>query len=125
MNSRAFLRFSAWLALASALLVSGCASGPKVDWSKRIGLYSYDEAVREYGPPDKKESTSDGATVAEWVVERGMIYGTPSPGWGMGWRRYGGYGWNGAQEIHSTPDTVLRMQFGPDAKLQSWKQYAK
>lgn len=125
MNPRAFSRWVGCLALVAALFAGACATKPKVDWPKRVGLYSYDEAVKEYGPPDKKEITSDGITVAEWVLQRGALYATPGPGWGMGGRRYGPWGWNGAADIHSTPDVCLRLQFGTDSRLQSWKEFPR
>lgn len=127
MISRVLPRGLACLLVVAATLFGGaCATRPKVDWAKRVGLYGYDEAVKEYGPPDKKETTSDGVTVVEWVLQRGQVYGTPSPVWGMGYyRRYGPWGWSGAADIHSTPDSILRLQFGPDSRLQSWKQYSK
>ncbi len=125
MNSRALFRFAGWLVLVATLFAGACATQPRTDWAKRVGVFTYDEAVKEYGPPDKKEITSDGVTVADWVLQRGTVYSTPSPGWGMGGWRHGPWGWNGANDIHSSPDVCLRLQFGPDSRLQSWKQYAK
>ncbi len=115
-----------WVGLAAVLvLLAGCAHTPKTDWNQRVGQYRYDDAVKEFGPPDKKETTTDGTLVTEWLLEKGSVYSTPAPGWGMGggWRR--SWGWNSGMEVHSTPDSVLRLQFGPDGRLQIWKQYFK
>lgn len=105
----------AWLAS------SGCMTAFKKRWDQRVGGFSYDEAVKEMGPPDKKETTSDGVLVAEWVVQRSQVYGTPAAGWGMGWGWRGRMGWVGT-DIHSTPERALRLQFGPDKRLETWKE---
>jgi len=42
-----------WLALIlAALVLAGCVT-QKIDWSARVGNYTYDQAVMELGPPDK------------------------------------------------------------------------
>ena len=115
-----------WVGLMMLILGSaGCATTPKRDWAQMVGRYTYDEAVKEYGPPDKKETTTDGTVVTEWTLRRGSVYSTPGPGWGMGggWRRP--WGWGAAMDVHSTPDSILRLQFEPDGRLKNWKEYFK
>jgi len=51
-----------------AVLVVGCSATSKVDWNRRVGLYTYDRAILELGPPDKQASLSNGQTVAEWIT---------------------------------------------------------
>ncbi|MGE3309633.1 MAG: hypothetical protein AB7O66_06660 [Limisphaerales bacterium] len=117
------------LALAAlwlgGVLGSGCAT-PKVDWTSRIGTYTYDDAVRELGPPNKSAKLSDNSMVADWLTGRGMrtatAYGFGAGGYGYG--RYG-YGYMGPQMIvmdPATPDRYLRLSFDPDGKLASWKR---
>ena len=116
----------AWLVLllsTSVECITGCATRQKERWNQRIGQYTYDEAVKEMGPPERKETTSDGILVAEWILRRVQTYGVPSAGWGMGWGwrgRWGG-GWGGT-DIHSTPEVALQLHFGPDKRLQTWKE---
>lgn len=118
--------------LLAAVLASGCASGSgPAEWQKRVGQMTYDEAVREYGPPDKKESLTDGSMVAEWLTHRGQVYSTPAPVWG-GWGGWGGWGWRGrwyggamGMDVNSTPDRYLRLQFGADGRLKEWKRLYK
>src|SRR5437868_4861802 len=83
-------------------LFAGCAT-PKFDWNPRVGIYTYDQAVLDMGPPDRKEKLTDGTVVAEWLVHRGYSYGTPAyvyPVW-----------WNGpfypSYTVQSTPDYFL------------------
>ena len=71
--------------VAVVVFLSGCATA-KIDWSKRIGTYTYDQTVLELGPPDKQAKLSDGHIVAEWIsryyngggaVVSGGYYGNP------------------------------------------------
>lgn len=115
----------AWLALA----VTGCAS-KKIDWAARVGSYSYDDAVRELGPPDKSAKLTDGATVADWLTARGMqtatTFGPAGPFYGR--YGYGRYGWGGPGYVvmdPPSPDRFLRLTFDPQGKLASWQKVYK
>ena len=72
---RSWLFVGAFLAM---LVVTGCATN-KVDWSTRIGTYTYDQAVLDMGPPAKEDKLQDGTVVAEWMTQRGHTdtYYTP------------------------------------------------
>lgn len=102
-------------------LASGCASR-KIDWESRVGRASYDEIVLEMGPPDKVATLSDGTLVGEWVVVRGRTYAVYNPTL-YHYRRpysYGGFGTT--VDLTESPDTLLRLTFGPDKRLSAWKQ---
>ena len=58
------------LIVVGLLVVAGCATSGKTDWPGRIGNYTYDNAVKELGPPDKTETLADGVRVADWFVTR-------------------------------------------------------
>ena len=100
-------------------MLAGCTTA-KVDWSGRVGVYTFDQAVIELGPPDKQAKLEDGRTVADWLTQRGYTYRTPN---------YYPYAWGGPfypdYEISTTPDYYLRLVFGPDGKLRLWKKFAK
>jgi hypothetical protein len=104
------------------LLIAGCATN-KIDWSARVGSYTYDQAVIDYGPPDKFARLSDGGTVAEWLTHRGRSYVYPSYGYGYSPWFYGPY-YPGYVES-SSPDYFLRLSFGPDGRLTAWKNFYK
>lgn len=53
------------LALLVTLLSTGCQA-PGINWDKRIGTFTYDQAVEELGPPDSQAVLSDGRTVVKW-----------------------------------------------------------
>ncbi|MBL9128743.1 MAG: hypothetical protein JNL97_13905 [Verrucomicrobiales bacterium] len=104
---------------------SGCSS-TRVDWDARVGTYTYDDAVRELGPPDKSAKLSDGSTVADWLTGRAMQTGTA---FGPGVRRYGRYGYaytypgpNVVVMDPAGPDRYLRLTFDPQGKLASWER---
>ncbi len=110
-----------WLALAAMLIIAGCAT-QRIDWASRIGTYTFDNAVLELGPPDKQAKLQDGTVVAEWLTNRGGSYAYPAYG-------YGNYPYWYATPPTPTyvdsPDFYLRLTFGPDGKMQSWKKFAK
>lgn len=105
-----------------AILLAGCAT-PQIDWKARIGIYTYDQAVQDYGPPERSAKLSDGSTVAEWLVRRGtVVYSAepplyPPPGyWGPMW---GGY------STTYFPARFIRLTFDPSGKLKAEKEFSK
>lgn len=102
-------------------MLNGCAT--QIDWKSRVGSYTYDDAIKELGPPDKVAVTSDQVTVAEWLMHHGSTYGTYTD-WGpSGYRGYrGGFG---TVDITTAPSRFLRLTFGPapESRLQSSKEY--
>ena len=111
--------------LLIAFIVSwlvGCASTPKVDWNTRVGNYTYDQAVIELGPPDKKEKLTDGTTVAEWIKRHsnsGFSFGVGAGGMVGGGAAVGG---GVGHSIGSGYDRTLKLIFAPDNKLSSWSK---
>ena len=98
-----------------ALLLSACATN-KIDWQSRVGSYTYDDAVTEFGPPDKEATLTTGTKVAEWMTWKGRTqYGHTS---------YLGHGIVDYTASNS-PDYYLRLTFDSSGKLQSFKKYAK
>jgi len=118
------------LTIALALiLVAGCAT--PINWQARVGVYTYDQAVKDYGPPGKYTKLSDGSTVAEWMTERGEVVVTPGPYYYYG-PVYGRGYWRGyvgpvgpAYTTSYFPGQYIRLTFGPDARLQAWKEYSE
>ncbi|HEU6449736.1 MAG TPA: hypothetical protein VFV23_15005 [Verrucomicrobiae bacterium] len=108
------------IALAT-LILAGCAT-QQIDWKTRVGNYTYDQAVMDYGPPDKTAKLSDDSTVAEWMMQRGQVVETPEPGfyppgyWGPAW-----YGFSSTY----MPGKYLLLTFGPDGKLKAWRHHYK
>ncbi len=118
------IKFPRWIAGAFLLiLLTGCAT-TKVDWSSRVGSYTFDQAVMDYGPPDKQAKLQDGSTVAEWMTYRGRTYAyAPVP--------YGYYPWSYGPayspfiDTYNTPDYFLRLMFSPDGTLKEFRRVTK
>ncbi len=115
------------MALSIVPLLAGCARQPVVDWQARVGLYTYSQAVADVGSPDKTAKLSDGATVADW-----QLRGNGASYWGIG---YGPYPWSRAYWVEPAEPggyigglgsgDWLRLVFGPDGKLRSYKFYQR
>lgn len=108
--------------LALLVLLAGSCASQRVDWAGRVGTYTRDDAIREYGPPDKSATLSDGSVVADWLESRGMQTATAYPGaWGPYGRRIG----TGPGLLvldPPAPNRFLRLTFDPHGKLASWKK---
>jgi hypothetical protein len=101
-------------------LVAGCAH--KIDWQARVGHYTYDDAIQEFGPPDRAATTSDGTLVADWVVSGPTYYESYPGGPGRwGWRRP----WPGPVVVDVGPTRILRLNFGPDKRLASFRKVSR
>jgi len=106
------------------LCLAGCAT-TKIDWNSRIGKGTYDETVVEIGPPDKQATLRDGTIVAEWITRRATHTTAVVSGYyGAGYYYPGAfYGPVAPTYVDSYAlDFILRLTFGPDGKLQSWKK---
>jgi hypothetical protein len=103
------------LFIGIAMFLAACATGPKIDWQSRVGSYTYDQAVLDFGPPDKYAKLGDGTQVAEWLTWRGR---------GSGYSTYIGRGMVYYSDS-SAPDYYMRLSFDPSGRLQSYKKYAK
>ena len=66
--------------LLVALMLAGCATTPPIDGNARVGAYTYDQAVKDYGPPMSQATLNDGSKVADWMTERGSTVTTSAPG---------------------------------------------
>lgn len=104
-------------AMLGVFLLFGCASS-KINWNSRIGNYTFDQAVLDFGPPERSAKLSDGRTVSEWLLYRGDYGGGRhfySSAYGEIWS------YNDVQ----MPDRYLRLTFSPEGKLQDWKRVMK
>lgn len=61
--------------MMAALILAGCAT--TIDWNTRIGVYTYDQAVMDYGSPISQTTLKDGSTVVEWKTDRGEVVVAP------------------------------------------------
>jgi hypothetical protein len=50
--------------MMAVFVLAGCAT--PINWQARVGIYTYDQAVMNYGPPDSSTKLSDGTTVVDF-----------------------------------------------------------
>lgn len=112
-----------FVALA-VLVVAGCAT-QKIDWAARVGHYTYNQAVADFGPPDKSVKLSDGTTVAEWMTDRGETVVTPYGPYFYPPRRYYGPVFAPGYSMTHFPATFLQLTFGANGTLASEKEISK
>jgi|SRR5271170_2825198 len=119
------MRFPAWtkkvLAVLIALAFAGCAT-QRINWQARVGNYTYDQAVRDFGPPDKSAKLADGTRVADWVVREGRTVVAPQP-YLTPPDRFGP-----AMPVYTgtyAPSYYMELVFGTDDKLKSYKNFPR
>jgi hypothetical protein len=110
-------------ALLVAVVLTGCAT-PKINWSARVGNYTYKQAVTEFGAPDKSSKLSSGSTVAEWMTERShtsinaVPVSTPS-------HPVSGPNFMPSNPTTYSPGRYLELTFDADGKLMAESEYSK
>ncbi|MBM3877234.1 MAG: hypothetical protein FJ386_11005 [Verrucomicrobia bacterium] len=102
------------LAVLVGAMLASCATVQPVDWAARMGTYTFDDAVKEYGAPDKGATLTDGARVSEWRVRKGhssaYVTGYPTHPYLR-------------VEVPPATDEWLRLTFGAEGKLKEFKRY--
>ena len=127
---KSLLRMRKLTRLALVLVLSfaafGCASRPKIDpnidWSERIGNYTWDQAMAELGRPAVVAESSEGRS-ADWIIKRSP---NVSFGFGVGGGSYGsgiGTGVGVGTSVSPPPrGEYLHLSFDPQGKLRSWSK---
>jgi hypothetical protein len=110
------------LTVLATLLLAGCVM-EKIDWQARVGQYTQDQAIMDVGPPDKSAKLSDGTVVDEWLTQPSRVIVAPEP-YFLAPGSYFGPATPSYTETY-VPDYYLRLTFGPDGRLRSWKKFAK
>jgi len=93
--------------------LTGCVGKPAIDWESRIGQVTYDDVVRELGPPEKETTLTDGARIGDWFIRRGQV-STSFHTFPDGRTTHG--------ISHQFPDKMIRLTFGKDGQLSAWKR---
>ena len=121
MNVRTLAKFITAMFVIFAL--AGCATTQKIDWSARLGHYTYDQAVAEFGKPNESTKSADGGTVADWLIDRGHVevpsdsrFVTPGSFTGPRMPTFG---------QSYVPNYYMRLTFGPDGRLKDHSEFAR
>jgi len=111
-------------------LAAGCASSSKsskpdpktVNWSERIGAYTYEQALADLGKPAVVGESNDGR-MAEWILRRSPRM---SFGFGVGtgsFGRHSAVGVGVGSSVSPPPSgEYLQLKFGPDGQLKEWSK---
>jgi len=102
----------------TAMLFAGCATH-RIDWNGRVGHYTLDQAIVDFGPPDKQARLSDGKLVAEWIT-RHSSGSSVMVGTGF-YSRHTGFGMMQSTGPSYYEDK-LRLTFTPDNVLAGWSK---
>jgi hypothetical protein len=87
-------------------------------------VYTYNQAIEDYGPPMSLTSLKDGSNVVEWMTRRGEVVMTPAPYvYGPGF--YSPRSYYGPGRPTYFPAQFLRLEFGVNDRLKTWKEYSK
>jgi hypothetical protein len=108
--------------ILASLVLAGCVTTPKIDWPARVGNYTSDQAVVEFGPPDKTATLSDGTVIADWLMRPAQTVTAPEP-----YFLPPGCYFGPLTPMYSetrVPALYLRLTFGTDGKLKAWKEIA-
>ena len=106
--------------LLTAALIAGCATAPPVDWNSRVGHYTYAEAVKELGPPNREIRLSNGAIEFKWFQPyNGAGSANATAGFGPG------MSYNNMNNIGPEPsfgDRYLQLTFDANGVLTDWSK---
>jgi hypothetical protein len=109
-----------WLGMMLATLaLAGCVT-QNIDWPARVGNFTYDQAVLELGPPDKSSKLTDGTVVADWLTHRAETLVAPEPYFAPPGGYFGPL--TPMRTETYVPAQYLRLTFGADGKLKTWKE---
>ena len=112
-----------WFLPLLAAALAGCVTASRIDWAARVGNYTYDQAVTDFGPPDKAAKLSDGATVVEWLERPEQVVVTTAPYFAPP----GAYFAPITPMYSATrfPPVYLRLTFDPAGRLAQFKKFAR
>jgi hypothetical protein len=104
--------------LLAITLVTGCTTTKPVDWNSRVGHYTYNQAISEFGLPNRQTKLSDGKVESKWFVQPPV-----GPRFNSGMSYYGDTGFGAGQTIGtSRNDQMLQLTFDPNGKLTAWSK---
>jgi hypothetical protein len=105
----------------AAAFITGCATAPPVDWDSRVGHYTYAQAVKEFGPPNRKARLSNGTTEFKWFQPNsGANPASGSAGFGPG-TPYNNMN-NGVGTGPAFDNRYLELTFDANGVLTAWSK---
>ena len=97
-------------------MVAGCVTNG-ADWNRRVGTFTYDQAVNELGPPTTLETLPDGKVGVEWVTRYNLSAASPEMD--------SSFQYHTASPLQTANDyriSKLRLTFTTNSILTSWSK---
>ena len=105
-----------FLFLAVAFL-AGCTTTRTVDWNSRVGHYTYNQALSDFGLPNRQIKLSDGQVESKWFAQPPV---NPRPNSGMSF--YGNTGFAANPPASGYNDQMLQLTFDTNGVLAAWSK---
>jgi hypothetical protein len=105
------------LSLVAAFL-AGCATTPPIDWNSRVGHYTYNQALGDFGLPNRQSRLSDGKVLSSWFVQPPV-----NPRINTGMSYYGSTGFTTGQNPGAgINNQMLQLTFDTNGVLAAWSK---
>ena len=111
--------FSLLVILAlTVTFLTGCTTLPPIDWNSRVGHYTYNQALSDFGQPNRQARLSDGKVQSSWFIQPPV-----NPRINTGMSYYGSAGFSTGQ----TPgggynNQMLQLTFDTNGTLIAWSK---
>jgi hypothetical protein len=101
-----------------AVFLAGCATKPATDWNTRVGHYTYNEALTDFGMPNRQARLIDGKVQSSWFIQAPV---TPRVNSGMSY--YGSQGFAAGQTPGAGLNAeMLQLTFDTNGVLSAWSK---
>jgi len=95
---------------------AGCAA-QDANWNRRVGNFTYQQAVGELGPPATRETLADGRVTVEWVSRYSASASSPEMD-----NNFYDHSASFAHTDDATRESRLRLTFTTNNILTSWSK---
>jgi hypothetical protein len=109
-------RFPVCVLAIVGITFAGCAT-QNADWNRRVGNFTYQQAVGELGPPASQETLPDGHVTAEWVSRYNVSATSPEMDSG-----FYDHAASFAHTDDATRESRLRLTFSTNNVLTRWSK---
>ena len=110
------LGFPVRLLAIVGIILAGCAT-QNADWNRRVGNFTYQQAVGELGPPASQETLADGQVTVEWVSRYNVSATSPEMDSG-----FYDHSASLARTDDATRESRLRLTFSTNNVLTRWSK---
>jgi coenzyme F420-reducing hydrogenase delta subunit len=109
-------RFPIRLLAIVGIILAGCAT-QNGDWNRRVGNFTYQQAVNELGQPAKQETLADGRVTVEWISRYNVRATSPEMD-----NNFYDHSASLAHIDDATRESTLSLTFSTNNVLTSWSK---